>query len=1475
MDRWPIERSWLVVTAKGERSIVPSSGLREWPACGMLGAAGLGKTFEQTYLAELDRADGFEVIHDRLAVLGQTAEGLTSRLDTLAAAASSNTVFYLDALDEVMVPVQTAGLVIQRWVTDKLSSARPRLRLSCRSAVWPPGVQNAIEAVYGAASCAFAVLQPLSAADVRSVVSAHGVDAKTFLQAVDAAGVRALSEQPLTLRMILRIHQEHGTLPRKRGDLFRQGIEQLARERRERAREGTGVAVPTAQLLEAAERLACFCLLSGRDVIDLAESPSSTALAAREVEGLPGADRPLDSTLLDAICRSGLCEGEGPECFRFGHRQFAEYLAGRRLAELLPHQARTLLSAGTTSQSGVAGPLRETAAFAAMDSAQIAVWVTDHDPEVIGLSDVADSLLRRQATLNLLDKFRRHELTDSQAGHDGIELAGFQYTGAEADLGPVLRERQEGCQDVIACAIELIEGWGLSSMSDDLASVSLDQTAPLQNRTSAGYALAKIGSPEARHRLLPLVAAGPDDPDYDLKGLALRCNWPERLSVPALLAALTPPPRSNHHGAYDGFLAQLDHEEFDSAGYRLQGLSWARQFAGRNREYQWTTNLVRRTAIGALDEIDAPGIADALADLILDAAEAHAGSPLRPPHRFSLEPETETPAAPILATKPRAVRHKLIDALAARATKDRELWWTARETPGLLVPDDFPWLIERAVDATLPMPQRENYAELARMLPWMDSATGVETWLRARNTEPIACRMAYPLVIETNSDEAAKARKAHADMKRWNRPRRRRRLRPPPSERIEQVLTLSETKDPRFFLNLCQELTLEDNSTHYGFSRFLTTTPGWTSADDATRARIIESAKRFLITPSDEPERAKAEPLNSILPGCMGAIWLVMARDSGWIESLPTEWWNTWAWYILRELHPLMADEPEEPKVELLRRLHARVPNDVRNSILDLATSTGPETRNLLTSLLGEFEDISDGNLDNKLCDELEKGRVPDDRLGDIAHFVLTRSSDRALSVCLSCIEPREVTARENAAVRSAVALLQERTRETWSSVFDFLRRRPDLAARVLGDFSHGQSIRSRYAHHDDPVGLASLTSGQIGQLVALLIEAFPRETDPHHEGAYFVGPSDSARDLRDRLISWLGSQKDIEAVEALRSLERSYGGKYPWLRRPRARAERSYRLSLWEPIPPSAIAEILAAQDRRLLRSGHDAIEGVIAAIEGYSRRLRHDSPSDLDDLWNQPKGQIPTPKDEERVSDKICVAVRSYFDRFAVAANREVQVFRRKLGAALGGAPGSEVDVLCEVTAAGTVKGEPIKVPIEVKLAHNPEARTGLQDQLSERYMKELGTGLGVYIVVWMGKGKEAIRYRPMWESPDEALAELEGEAKRVMAASSEPMDIRCIVIDASLPLAPVRDRPTTNKRTRTSGVHPRGDNGPRPGAAKRSSATDSPKKVRKKTKKKANAKKVQKKAKKRASTRSKKAKKSVSRGTKKKAKKKVRKK
>jgi hypothetical protein len=327
----------------------------------------------------------------------------------------------------------------------------------------------------------------------------------------------------------------------------------------------------------------------------------------------------------------------------------------------------------------------------------------------------------------------------------------------------------------------------------------------------------------------------------------------------------------------------------------------------------------------------------------------------------------------------------------------------------------------------------------------------------------------------------------------------------------------------------------------------------------------------------------------------------------------------------------------------------------------------------------------------------------------------------------------------------------------------------------------------------------SGMSVDQFVELITLLFEYFPPENDPKYEGAHSVTSDDTARALRDNLIRMLGNRGDTTAIMVLRTLEKRYQGKYDWLRRPRADAERAYRLSTWTPIPLEAIAALLTANRKRLIRSASEVMDGVIAAIEGYQQHLRIKNPNDLDDFWNRRSRKIPSPKEEEKVSDKLRDAIQNYFANYTVVANREVQLFRRKLPKGLGGAPGSEVDVFCTVPAVGTVMGDPIHLPIEVKLGHNPEARTGLQEQLVDRYMHECESTCGLFVVAWMGT-KVSSQYRPLWQSTDAARKELHEQSTKA-SSTAENLDIRSLVIDLSLPVVSKDLR--TNKARRRKGV------------------------------------------------------------------------
>lgn len=1381
-NAWQLDRRWLILRHDSDPEESCTSALSIYRSVVLLGAAGAGKTVEAKRLAESERAAGRDVRECRLAEHSGSSDELSHRLDELASGASDNTVLYLDALDEAMIPLRRAGLIIRNWIDRTLLQSGAALRITCRSAVWPDLLSAKMRELGGQDASCTAMLQPLSNADIAVAAKSGGIDADQFLAEIESRRAEVLAAQPLTLRMLFRLYSDSRGLPSTVRELFSVGLHELASDRYERFEIGTVLDLSPAELIAAAERLACYTLLSGRDTIDLGDSPPTDRLGWSELAGLEDGGPHLARETLQAIGSSGICDSASVASFRFGHRQFAEYLAGERLARLLPHQAKALLASPAGWKSGAAGPLRETAAFAAMASPEIAAWLAHTDPEVVGLSDVADPELRRTATLGLLDRFRQGRMTDAQVGRGELELRGFQYANAEDDLRPVLRERGDQCEDVLECAVELIESWQLESMSDDLADLVLDTNAPHHVRKSAGYALCKLGTDNARERLKPLIAGTSDDDHSELKGLALRCNWPDRLAVPELLNALTARPDSSYHGAYDGFLWELERAQFSAEGHLADGLRWARSHFSSLGDSDPAHRIAMRIVHASVFNLDDPEVATELVAVLQGCASAHINSPLGPLRRSGFARHDDEPELPAPLASNDAVRRQLIDALAQATDTPRDLWWLAHETPGLCVAEDFLWLLGRGCDESQSMVVRQNYLEVARWLPWTSRSEHVDAWITVRDIEPVSSVLDYPMSIELNSEHAAKLREQWREMKAMEEPQEPQGLDQPPRERVLQALELAETKDARFFFNLCRELTLEPTSTHYGFERFLTNSPGWGEADERTRERIVEAAKRLLLADIDDPESCRNEPLNSILLGCMAAILIVLEKDPDWLAARGAEWWQRWCWYILRELHPAMHGEPEEPKHALITLLASEVPGSVRDELARLASSGATEAGHLLSSLLRLLDQCPDTVLDERLCEMLSAGEVAPPHLFTVMQFVLDRLPETARAACEQIIDDPGPDEDESPAVLAATALLFECPAESAPVVLRFIAANQGHGRRVLQKFAHGSRWRSRSDDLARP--LDHLTPLQWGELAGLLLKLFPPEDDPQHDGAHWVGPGDSARDLRDRLISALGDRDDHGAVVALRQLEEQFGDRYRWLRRPRARAERSYRLSQWNPIPLNVVADLLELNAKRLIRSDDDVMSGIEAALEAYAQAIRQDGPESVEDLWNTRKGESPSPKAEEHISNKLCGAVRAYFRDYAIAADREVEIHRRSVSQASGGEPGSELDVLVQLPAQGSGSGSRIRIPLEVKLSCNDQVKTAMKDQLADRYIPQLGATHGLYVVAWMSVPDiNTLRegHRPKWSTLDAARAELEAQASGL--SESEGVVIRAITLDAAL--------------------------------------------------------------------------------------------
>jgi len=1058
-----------------------------------------------------------------------------------------------------------------------------------------------------------------------------------------------------------------------------------------------------------------------------------------------------------------------------------------------PHEAKKLLSTTLGPGSGVAGPLRETAAFAAHFSTEIADWLAQTDPEILAISEIADDSLKRLATKALVNAFRDHRLTDSQLHRDGFNLLGLKYANAEKDIRPLLAERGQGIEDVLECAIEIVEQWELTDLADALATLVLDEDAPRESRKSAGYALIKLPRVpvvnEARKRLRPLLQRKGRSASRELTGLTLRALWPDYLTATELLYVLPVGENRSYLGALDGFVYELDKTGFDASDSLLQGLKWALRHAKKS-EHLYSDNphqrIAKRIARRSLAHIDKPRILSALADVVV--AIAHCGASIFGRDADATEGAATTDATPLTDSTRRA----LILAITSKDVKDSDLWMALSETRELVTLDDFKWLIDAITDEALPLLQRTRLADCLRFVAWDAVPEYVDIWLSHREVEPLKSRVDLPLSCPLEPPERMKAiRDTYYRLHKPQTPSVAKRVIGSARELVNALLEKAENEDPRWFIKLSRALTINEGESNDHFNRNLTTTAGWKSASKADQQRIVDSAIRYLGAPTDRPEECRKEPLNSIfMDGYIPAIFLLQEKAQFWLDEQADAWWVRWAWYIARELHFDLHREENEPKSRLLSLVVDKAWPSLLPDILNLTRQVGDDAKSLSTRLLRQLENRACAGLDEALADAVEQKVIPPDRLQEVAEFLIYRDqsdngrqsiSDRLLKRSKS----RGVSINE--ATPLLVATLSQSLADRWQEVFAFLETSAELAKSVLSSFLHSGRLRHRMGRSDQPRPSMPDEMGPAGvlRLIVLLIRYFPPERDPKHDGSYWSSPPDSVRESRDRLINWLGEQKSQDAVRALRKLEELFGDRYPWLRRPRARAERLYRLDVWDPFPLATVAATMSASDRQLIRSSTDALDGVTEAIAQLKAKRLHGGNSVMQErLWNTCKGAPPTPKQEEHVSDEIVEAIETYFERFATTADREVALYRRVLPKKAGGLPGDEVDIFFSVPAKGTVSNSPIRIPIEVKLSHNAEAKTALRQQLYERYMRHANTDSGAFVLVYMSAPGLQKAVKPQWKSTESARVFLQAQADEIREQTAGNVVIRVVILDASIP-------------------------------------------------------------------------------------------
>ena len=133
---------------------------------------------------------------------------------------------FLDSLDESRLLIRNvASFLAGEFSRDALPIDRLWLRVACRTAEWPEVLENRIRNRSAQEDIAIYELASLRRKNVELAAQRSALRAAKFLEAIDQAEAVPLAIKPITLKLLLKLFERNGHLPRSKWELYEQGCD--------------------------------------------------------------------------------------------------------------------------------------------------------------------------------------------------------------------------------------------------------------------------------------------------------------------------------------------------------------------------------------------------------------------------------------------------------------------------------------------------------------------------------------------------------------------------------------------------------------------------------------------------------------------------------------------------------------------------------------------------------------------------------------------------------------------------------------------------------------------------------------------------------------------------------------------------------------------------------------------------------------------------------------------------------------------------------------------------------------------------------------------------------------------------------------------------------------------------------------------------------------------------------------------------
>jgi hypothetical protein len=1293
---------------------------REFNCLILLGEPGIGKTTSlEAEIKPLKCDSQIDIIHEDLGCYEQVQALSDKIFDSKVIdqwkKGNGRLFMFLDGFDECRIQIDTLAKVLSRKLLE-FDSSRLFLRITSRTASWHCGLETELKSIFKGQSLEILELSPLRKIDVLAAIASENIDSELFFKRVHKSRAIALAIRPITLKFLIGIFKESNDITASGIDLYEAGCALLCKEpNRLRQSEEFARYTTSEERLEIAKLIAGFCSLSNKLGIESYSNnhikENDYIIIDRLVKYTGQITRNDNKDAKKAVIETlntGLFSSGGRSKLRFSHKSYQEYLAANFLksTNLGINQLVGLITHPEDAEKKVIPQLSGLAIWLSTMNNEFKDWLLEYDPGILLSSEpfnlntdlqkaIVEQILRFAEEGRLIP--RESEILEQRLfvlNYPDISKQLKNYIIGDQYSEPTKRM---GIKIAAACMGKAQE--------DLLLNIALHDANPIRLRIDAAREIKNNGSPQGCSQLKQVLQKDIiDDPEEELKGIALLAVWPDYITAGEMLKVLTMPRKEPFLGSYHHFANYIIPKTISNEDLP-EFLIWiARQVSVRKNHHPFA-KLIDSIMVQAWNNIDIPDILNPFARATIAMINNHRKIFKEYPAGWGDPKSSET------NSKRRRLLRKIINLIKVPSKNlEINILLLAR----LIFEYDIPWLLEQ-----LQKNKSENHkvvhATLIRHVFSGTDSTINNRILIVCEKDTILHKELNDLIgtVELNSSKAKRLKENYSlYVKYKGKDKQKALLDPPPKVRIQHVLDSIEKGKSELWKNLVLELFLRPDSKIYNYEAIgdLTRTPGWSEAAQSTRERIIRAAFKYL---TEQDPNAKSWIMTQELPGTMlnGYDALRLIQKVSDIDDLSEDIWGKWIPSIL--CHPIgVSESADDIHLNLVKMAYKKCPDDVISTLYAMIEKDNAAEIHVFN--LGQVKRCWDFNLALSMRRKMQEKHIKPSCMGNLLGELLKMGDLDSKQFAGSLLASVDFNSEENVnrAISAGWAILKCSVKPLWDLIWIFISHDLEICRKFF--------LRRRQIYEFKERALIDqLSVTQIKDLYILLVNAFPYAEDPDQMHSGYVTPRMEVERIRDYIPSHLSRLGNRQACHALEEITKLFP-QYEFLKKLLAIGRDNFRRGTWLPPSPEDLFQLIKDSKKRFVESGEQLLDVIMESLNMLQDKL-HGSNNLVELLWNQKEDGEWNNKKE--ISHSKFIAQHLEDDMKDVMVHREVEINRDK----------TDIYVSAISKDMNGNFEDRISVLIEVKGCWHDKLCTAMKNQLLEKYLNVADVEHGIYLVIW----------------------------------------------------------------------------------------------------------------------------------------------